>query len=83
MFSFRSKLVTVFIIFVVAVFSATLAMIAVYSLPSKFAFENVKKSISLYEKEGVYPVWTGDKYKFTTPHGESSWRSLYDSCFSY
>lgn len=65
-FSFRTKLVTVFIIFVIAVFSATLVMVAVYSLPSKIASDNIKKSISLYEKEGLYPVWTGDKNKYSS-----------------
>ncbi len=43
-----------------------IAMITAYALPSDVMFDNVKNSISLYEKEGLVHYWTGDRNKYSS-----------------
>lgn len=53
------KLLTSLLIVLLSVMIGTIAMIGIYQLPTKMMFNNIKKSISLYQAEGLYPNWTG------------------------
>ena len=53
------KLLTALLIVLLSVMIGTIAMIGIYQLPTKMMFNNIKKSISLYQAEGLYPNWAG------------------------
>lgn len=53
------KLLTALLIVLLSVTIGTIAMIGIYQLPTKMMFNNIKKSISLYQAEGLYPNWAG------------------------
>ena len=53
------KFLTALLIVLLSVMIGTIAMIGVYQLPTKMMFNNIKKSISLYQAEGLYPNWAG------------------------
>lgn len=44
---------------VASVFVGSVALMAVYALPTKPMFHHVQKSINLYQREGDYPSWSG------------------------
>ncbi len=48
-------------IVLISVIVGGILMTGTYHLPTKLMFNNVKKSIPLYTKEGLYPKWAGQK----------------------
>ena len=57
--SIIKSLIKVFLILFLAVVIAIIAMIGAYSLPTKPMFNNLKDTISIFQKEGTYYHWAG------------------------
>ncbi len=57
---------TTFLILVASIIIGTITLIAVYALPTKMMTDNIKQAIPLFQKEGVYPTWTGDQTKYSS-----------------
>lgn len=55
------KICISFVIVLISVIIGSLLMIGSYQLPTNLMVNNIRKSVPLYTKEGLYPNWTGRK----------------------